>query len=188
MSIVDVIERVRREPPYVAPNDLFPDNPLECKVFAPVAWNRTVIEQTIGVVIPPALAELWNVCGGMVLYGDELWIPGGLVICPPSDELFELNRDHLELWESDVLRGDLIVGRIRGEGTRILLRCDDGAPDYGSVIIVNGDDPRAGWKTAATSLEEFLVKYMDARGEKYWTYHYQKKLAERAAQQNPEGK
>jgi hypothetical protein len=43
-------------------------------------------------------------------------------------------------------------------------------------------DPRSDWYKPARSLEEFLMGFMDAHGEKYWEYHYQKKLAERAAE------
>jgi hypothetical protein len=63
-----------------------------------------------------------------------------------------------------------------------LLRCDRNAADYGSVLIVADIGPRSEWDTAAPSLEEFLVGFMDAHGDKYWEYHYRRKQAERAAE------
>jgi hypothetical protein len=47
-------------------------------------------------------------------------------------------------------------------------------------MIVAEMDVRPDWYKAASSLEEFLMGFKDAHGEKYWEYHYQKKLAEGA--------
>lgn len=189
MSIRDVIERARRELPYVAPDDPFPESPSVCKVFEPVPWSRQELERIFGFEIPDQLAQLWDLCGGMMLYGDDLWCPGGLMICPPSaEELFRLNSDYQDRKSDSTALGDLIVGEFRSDLELVLIRCDRSDADYGSIMIVAEMDPRPDWKRVALSIEEFLIKYMDAHGEKYWTYHYQKQLADRAAQQNPEGK
>ena len=181
MSILDVIERARREPPLASPDGLFPEQRYVCKVFDPITWNRSDVERKLGVEIPPDLVSLWNVCGGLTLYEDNMHFQWGLIVrAPPDPELFDLNKEYLEDVRECAQPGDLIFGRFRGDRERPLIRCDKSATDYGSIMIVDEMDIRPDWYKAAGSLEEFLVGFMDAHGEKYWEHHYQKKLAERA--------
>lgn len=189
MSIRDVIKRAELEPPYVAPDDPFPESPAVCRVFEPIPWSQQELERTLGFEIPNQLAQLWDLCGGMMLYGDDLWCPGGLVICAPCvEELFRLNSDYQDRKSDSTAPGDLIIGEFRSDLELVLIRCDRNNTDCGSILIVAEMEPRPDWKRVAFSIEEFLIKYMDAHGEKYWTYHYQKALAEKAAHQNTEGK
>lgn len=197
MSMIDVVERARREPPLPSPDGIFPDQKYVCKAIERIPWDRNALESTLGFEIPSELAELWNACGGLALYEDDLYGQWGLVIFPPTDEaifppsestFFSLNREFHEDKAEWILPGDLIIGRFWGDRERPMIRCDKGAPDYGHIMVVSEIGERDEWHWAASSLAEFLTKFMDAHGEKYWTYHYQKELAERAAQQNPEGK
>jgi hypothetical protein len=184
MSILNVIERARREPPCAHPGDPFPDVRYVCKVLDPVPWNRDEFERELGIEIPPELAELWNLCGGLILCEDDTFQQWGLVVrAPPDPDLFTLNREYRED-KAGVLPGDLVFARFWGDRERALFRSDKTAADYGRIMIVAEMEPRSEWKIAAHSLEEFLVRFMDASGEKYWEYHYQKELAERAAKAN----
>ena len=183
MSIIEVVERARLEPPFAHPRDPFPDTRYVCKVFDPIAWNRSEVERAFGVEFPPELVTLWNACGGLSLYEDNKFCQSGLFIPAPQDrDLFTLNNEYLEDKADRVLRGDFIFARFWGDRERSLIRCDQSAPDYGRIVIVTEMGPREEWCTAAHSLEEFLVRFMDARGDKYWEYHYKKKVAERATE------
>lgn len=188
MSIVDVIERARKEPPYVAPNSQFPENPSVCTVSDPIPWDRCGIEHALNLELHPDMVALWNACGGMKLYCDDLWCPGGLVICAPvMTDILKANSTYHEIWPDMVLPGDLVFAKFLEDLEMPIVRCDKNAADYGSIIMMAEMDPRADWKTVGRSLEEFLLNYMNAHGEKYWTYHYQKRLAEKAAKQKLEG-
>jgi hypothetical protein len=183
MSIIDVIERARREPPFAEPDDPFPETRYVCKVLDPIAWDRCDVERTLGFEIPPDLATLWDSCGGLILHEDNKFCQWGLVVLAPTEpQFFALNNEYHKDWGGSVLPGDLVIGRFWGDGERPLIRCDKNAADYGSITIVAEMDPRSNWYKAARSLEEFLVGFMDAHGAKYWEYHYQKELAERATQ------
>jgi hypothetical protein len=185
MSMLNVIERARREPPFSRPGDPFPDSPHVCKVLPPVAWSKSEVERELGIEIPDELAELWNSCGGLSLYEDDTFHQWGLIVRAPSHpDFFTLNREYCEDYPNEVLPGDVIFARFLGDLELALIRCDKNAADYGTIVIVAEMDPRSKWKTAAHSLEEFLVRFMDANGAKYWEYHYQKELAERAAKAN----
>jgi hypothetical protein len=187
MPIIDVIERARREPPIPPRDGLFPDQRYICKVHDPVAWDPHEVERKLGVEIPPDLAELWHACGGLILYEDNMahgwghqW---GLVVhAPPDPEIFTLNREYYKRKSDRVLRGDLIFADFWGDLELGLIRSDKSAPDYGSIVIVSEMGPREEWAIAAASLEEFLIRFMDAHGEKYWEYHYRRKQAERTTE------
>jgi hypothetical protein len=185
MPLRGVIERLRQEPPFAPPGSPFPDLRYVCKVLDPVPWNRGEVERELGIEVPPALAELWNLCGGLILYEDDTFRQRGLVVrAPPDPDVFILNREYREDYPKDALPGDLIFARFWGDRERPLFRCDKTAADYGTIVIVAEMDSRDEWSTAAHSLEEFLIRFMDANGEKYWDYHYQQRLAERAAKAN----
>jgi hypothetical protein len=179
MSILKVIERARREPPIVHPGGPVPDFRYVCKVLDPVPWNRGEVERALGLAIPPVLAELWNFCGGLILYKDDTFHQSGLLVCAPTDpDFFKLNREYHEDNADEVLPGDLIFARFWGDLELALLRCDKTASDYGTVMIVTEMDPlRKDWYIAAPSLEEFLVRFMDAHGAKYWEYYYRTRMS-----------
>lgn len=186
MSIVDVIEKVRREPPYAEPQPVFPEKRYVCTVFDPAPWDRSKLEFKLGVEIPPELAAFWDACGGIILYEDNLHGQWGLALHGPNDpDLLRINKEYHEDWAGSIFPGDLLFASCYGDRERGLIRCDRNARDYGSIIIVAEMDPRPDWDQAAPSIEEFILRFMEAHGEKYWEYHYQKKLAERAAQQKP---
>ena len=186
MSIVDVIEKVRHEPPYADPEPIFPEKRYICTVFDPVPWERSELESKLKAEIPPELATFWDTCGGVVLYEDNLHGQWGLILLGPHDpKLTQINEEYHEDKADRILPGDLLFARFLGDRERGLIRCDKNAPDYGSVVIVTEMGPREEWDLAAPSIEEFILRFMEAHGEKYWEYHYQKKLAERAAQQKP---
>jgi hypothetical protein len=61
----------------------------------------------------------------------------------------------------------LIFARFGGDFEHGLIRSDKNAADYGRIVIVAEMGPRSEWSTAAHSLEEFLIGFMDAHGRKY---------------------
>src|SRR5262245_5612331 len=119
MSILDVIERARREPPFAEPGSPFPDSRLVCKVLDPVPWDRREVECELGTEVPPDLAELWNLCGGLILYEHDTFQQWGLVVrAPPDPDLFILNRKYHKQYAGMVLPGDLIFARFWGDAER----------------------------------------------------------------------
>lgn len=186
MSVVDAIDKVRREPPYAHPKPVFPEKRYICTVFDPVPWDRAELESKLGVEIPPELAVFWDACGGLILYEDNLHGQWGLALHGPNDpELFQINAEYHEYWAGSTLVGDLLFASCYGDRERGLIRCDKNAPDYGSIIIVAEMDPRPDWEKAAPSIEEFILRFMESRTRKFWSYRYQQEQAEKAARQKP---
>lgn len=186
MSIVDVIEKVRREPPYADPEDIFPETRYICTVFDRAPWARSELESKLGVEIPSELATFWDTCGGVILYEDNLHGQWGLVLHGPNDpDLIQINEEYQKYRANNLLPGDLLFASGYADLERGLIRCDKNAPDYGSIIVVSEIGPREEWPDAAPSIEEFILRFMESRTRKFWSYHYRKEQAEKAAQQKP---
>jgi len=148
-----------------------------------VEWDRDEFERARDVQMPTDLGELWGLCGGLRLYEDTIFQRRGLVVyAPPDTELLVLNREYWKEKGADALPGDLVFGRFLGSRERVLVRCHQrGAAGYRSILIVPETGPRSTWKTVAPGIEEFLVRFLDAHGEKYWEHDAPKELAEPAA-------
>lgn len=174
MSIIDVIQRARTEPPYM-PTHYAPPTALVCRVNDPVVWDRKAIEREFGFEIPEVLATLWEGCGGMVLYQER---QAGLIVLSPLEAVVK-QREYRRERERDALPGDIVFAEFYADLRLALIRSDKGANDYGAVMIVDEMDPRSYWYTPARSLEEFLVRYMDTHGDDYWDVHYEEILANR---------
>lgn len=164
MSIQDVIERARHEPPYSVPNTRVI---LECRTCDRVTWSKSELEHDLALRLPAELVALWNECGGLHLYEDKVDGQWGLVVLSPA-ELVKKNREYREDREDDALGGDLVFARFRGDADVALMRNDESASDYGTIVVVPDIGPRDEWHTAGRTLEEFLMRFMDARGSKYW--------------------
>lgn len=179
MSIRDVVERVRREPPYEPETSVLPGAHV-CTVLEPAQWDKAEVEAAFEMLISDELTQLWHQCDGMRLFEDKIDGQWGLIVHGPKESLVkqaEFLRDRGE-W---VLPGDLVFASFRGDLEVVLLRCDKGALDYGSVVVAAEMDERSSWERAADSLESFLSRFLDAKGDKYWERGYQSVKANREA-------
>ncbi len=70
---------------------------------------------------------------------------------------------------NDCISGDVFVGKFIGDQDRLLVRCKSDQPDFGQVLVALPIDPRPLWPVVAESLGEFLMKYVEASGDKYWS-------------------
>lgn len=119
------------------------------------------------VTLPDDLNHLWNLAASVHLNEDVTYGQWGLVIWKPSQALS--NQDFLRSQRaSNYIDGDLIIGEFLGDSDLLLIRCDPQADDFGSVIIVLPLDARSEWYYVATSLAEFLQKYLESPDRKYW--------------------
>jgi hypothetical protein len=179
MSIDDVIDRIRREPPYARPHFPIPGTMFVCQVREAIAWNKAEIERRLGLEeIPLPLSTLWDQCGGLVLFEDDVYQQSGLRVLSPRDVTAK-NEEYRAERCDQMLPGDLVFAEFCGDLRLVLLRTDKEATDYGSVMVVSAIDPRQLWYTPAHSLEEFLSRFIDAHGDDYWDVHYESIKAQR---------
>jgi hypothetical protein len=118
---------------------------------------------------PPDLKEFWRLTRSAKLFVDITTGQWGIEILSPDEAATETNEYH-RVRARDALKGDLIVGRFLGDSQLLLVRCDKDAEDFGSVIVVGPIDRRVDWDLVAASLQEFLNRYIDTRGEMFWTH------------------
>lgn len=178
MLIQDVIGRARHEPPYEPPDFPTPGAKFVCRVNDTVPWDHSDIERELGVTIPEPLGDLWRGCGGMILFEDSVYRQSGLVVLGASSAVSK-TREHRQRNAEDALPSDIVFGEFHGDLRLALVRADRSARDFGSVVIAAEMDPREYWYVAASSLDEFLMRFMDAHGDDYWDVHYEAILARR---------
>jgi hypothetical protein len=118
---------------------------------------------------PDDLTRFWQLARSGKLFEDITSGQCGLEILSP-DEAVAATEEYQTNWVKDAAKGDLIVGQFIGDTEQLLVRTDPEATDFGTVVVVaEMIDPRADWDIAAESFGEFLNRYVEARGDKYWT-------------------
>jgi hypothetical protein len=143
--------------------------PLSCTVAAPVTWDRRRIESELNVQLPDELVALWDQAGELRLFEDTIYGQWGLVIYDPSTAR-KRHRGVTAGRREDFVAGDLVLGEFRGEADFPVIRCDAGQRDFGSVLVSLPMDPRESWYSAARSLSEFLERFVETSGQRYWEH------------------
>lgn len=117
--------------------------------------------------LPPDLTEFWGAYKSARLFEDLEYGQWGLALLSPKDssersDVFRNRRTR------DYLQGDRIVGEFLGDSDLLLVRSDPELNDFGNVVVVLPIDVRGDWYVVAQSFTEFLRKYAEAEGSKYW--------------------
>src|SRR5712664_3927442 len=116
--------------------------------------------------IPPDLGTFWDCAGGARLFVDAEYGQWGLALWSAADVKTHSPAE-LAKRPNDCISGDVFVGKFIGDQDRLLVRCKSGQPAFGQVFVALPIDPRALWPVVAESLGEFLMKYVEASGDKY---------------------
>jgi hypothetical protein len=160
-----ILEQVRATvcPPMAEPL------PVEFRmaVGAPIPYEPHDIEECLGLVLPEPLTDLWSVASSVELFRDVTYGQWGLVLWDPRAALAGTRGRRTR--PADQRPGDLLLGEFLGDVEKLLLRCDVAMPDFGRVVVEPGLDRREDWKTVGDSLADFLTRYLEAGGEKFWT-------------------
>lgn len=118
---------------------------------------------------PPDLKDFWAIARTAKLFEDRLFGQWGLEILDPGRSA-ELTADCLASRARDFLAGDLVIGRFLGDSDLLVVRTDDSRQDYGEILVALPLDPRGDWDRVAGSFREFLVRYVESGGDKYWAH------------------
>lgn len=164
-SLVEVLDRFRLQPSPPAGSS---NNPfrLVSRLDAP-ADAREISEAWTGRQTQPALdaLELWTVCRTARLFEDVDHGQWGLVLLSPSASAARTAQER-EARPEEIRLDDVVLGEFLGDLELLLL-----APsEIGRrrVLITLPLDGRADWAGAASGLREFLDRYFDNWGDKYW--------------------
>lgn len=151
---------------YTEPRDDFGDNPfkLACSFDEPAA-DAEIAAAWPGVEIPDELARLWSSSRQSRLFEDVEYGQWGLTLLSPEAAAQRM------AWERDqrpeaYRPGDVVIGKFIGDQELVVI-----APSEASsrrVLIALPLDGRTDWYGAASTLAEFLDRYLKAHGDKYW--------------------
>ena len=138
---------------------------LKCS-FAETGESDMVLNR-LSVALPSEFEEFWKSAATARLFEDVDYGQWGLEIVSPA-EAESLTRNEFEKRPLDYLPGDLVVGRFLGDSDLLLVRCDQSASDFGSVVMALPIDKRPDWDVVAKDFADFLTELVEADGDKFW--------------------
>jgi hypothetical protein len=164
-----VLRQIRAaEPCVVGHSDLIPPMVLKSEVKPAVDWSASEIESALDVTLPDEMAALWAQASEIRLLSDVNYGQWGCILWSPAEIAA---RHHTALgWRGrdNFRRGDLVVGEFRGDLELLVLRCDPSQDDFGDVLVAAELDPRAEWPTVASSIVDFMTRFLSRCDGKYW--------------------
>lgn len=168
MDIHGLIDRLRREGPSSSP-------PIPMDEAAPMSFESWFAEggagreelEAVPYQLPSDLRDFWAAARTARLFEDRTYGQWGLVLLSPTRALgrtvgYCANR------RRDFAAGDLVVGEFLGDSDLLVIRCDPTMEDFGAVLIASPLDGRPDWPHLASSLGEFLDRYVRSVGDKFW--------------------
>ncbi len=139
--------------------------PLTC-TFSDCGVDKKEISE-LDISIPQDFLEFWKVAKSARLYEDKTYGQWGLEILSPSEAINE-TKNQIQDRPRDFKIGDLVIGRFIGDLDLLLIRCSRDEDDYGHVMVALPLDPRSDWYFISNSFDDFLDKYINENGDKYW--------------------
>jgi hypothetical protein len=140
--------------------------PMTSACFVSEVRANEAALSNLPVSCPPDVLEFWRIASTARLFEDHQYGQWGLIIMTPENAhslTIRSRADYPALTETD-----LVIGEFLADSDLLAVCCDKSIDDYGKVVIVSAIDPREDWCVAAESFGEFLTRYADSRGEKYW--------------------
>jgi hypothetical protein len=161
VTVESALKRFRENPTHSRPGAMLR---VESTLGAPASPDE-ISEVSKG---PGALADLvalWRVCRSARLFADIDYSQWGLVLLDPEKSA-RRTQEELVGRPSDMRRDDVVIGEFLGDQELLVVAPSEN--DERRILVALPLDPRSDWFAAAPSLGEFLERYFDACGDKYW--------------------
>lgn len=110
-------------------------------------------------------AELWEECREARLFEDAKYGQWGLLLLSPLASVARTDNQRASMPE-DFKNDDLVIGEFLGDSEVLVLAPSEKGQNR--VLVALPLDPRSEWYAAGDSLADFLIQYLDSRGDKYW--------------------
>lgn len=114
--------------------------------------------------IPIELSEFYYEADGGTLFKDDEYGQWGLKIYS-FEELKEMN-EYARTWKDNLEDTDLVIGEFLGDLDLLIISHDK--KDYGQVSISIPHYDRKDWYNLHINFKEFLSKYIESDGNKFW--------------------
>lgn len=168
-SIHKIIEKIQNEweiePKKAIHKGIECPFPLRCSLN-PKNKIYPLIFQTL---LPKALEDFYTISNGADLFIDQEYGQWGLKLYP-FEEITFASKIYKSSRKNDALQSDLIIGEFYGDSDLLLVRCDPDSDDYGSILVVLPIDQRQDWYIVANTFEEFINKFYESQGDKFWEH------------------
>jgi len=151
---------------YVEPRDGLADHPFKLACwFDEPATDAEIASAWPGGQAPGELVHSWSTSRQSRLFEDVDYGQWGLMLLPPANAAKRTAGERV-LRPNAYRAGDIIIGEFLGDQELLVFAPSE--VNRGQVLIALPMDDRPDWPAAASSLAEFLERYLDALGEKYW--------------------
>jgi hypothetical protein len=151
---------------FTEPRDGLGDNPfkLQCSLSSPATAEE--IKAAWPTAPPPTeLTEAWSVSATSRLFEDVEYGQWGLVLLSPAasaERTAEQRSQRPGAYRAD----DVVIGEFLGDLDLLVLA--PSASRERRILVALPLDDRQAWYPAASSLAEFLHRYLESYGNKYW--------------------
>lgn len=147
---------------WAEPRDGVGSNPfrLASKVESQASIDEVSRAWPTGALLPE-LEALWLSSREAWLFQDIDYGQWGLHILDPAAAAARTNAERASR-PGDFEATDAVVGEFLGDSHLLVLEAN------GGVLVALPLDPRTDWPRVAPRLSEFLTRYLEAVGDKYW--------------------
>jgi len=121
--------------------------------------------------IPDDVRAFWLIARSASLFKDQQYGQWGIEILDPQGAIEETNRQILSR-PQDFHAQDLVLATFLGDSDLLVISCEAGRAEFGSVLVARPLDPRQDWPLVAVSFADFLERVVGAEGDKYWELQY----------------
>ena len=168
-SVHEIIEKIHNEweiePKKAIQRGMECPFPLQCSLNL----KSKIYPQIPQVLLPKVLEDFYTVSNGADLFKDQEYGQWGLKLYSIEEVTFA-SKIYKSNRKNDALQSDLIIGEFYGDSDLLLVRCDPNSDDYGSILVVLPVDQRQDWYIIANTFEEFINKFYESQGDKFWEH------------------
>lgn len=162
----DIAEALNAFRAYAEPRDGLGDNPfkLACSFDGP-ATDAEISSAWPGMEVSDELVQVWSTSRQSRLFEDVDYGQWGLVLLSPEGAAQRTAQERAQ--RPDAYRGDdFVIGEFLGDQELVVFAPSE--DDGRRVLIALPMDDRPDWPVAAGSITEFLHRYLNVLGEKFW--------------------
>jgi len=151
---------------YTEPRDGLGDNPfkLACWFDEPASADE-IAAAWPGAELPAELVQAWSTSRRSKLFEDVDYGQWGLALLSPAAAA-QRTADGRAQRAGAYRADDVVIGEFLGDQELLVLAPSES--NGGRVLIALPLDGRSDWPAAAGDLAEFLERYLNALGDKYW--------------------
>jgi hypothetical protein len=164
--VTEVTDALTRFGIFTKPRDGPGGNPfkLSCSLDRP-ATREEIRSAWPAMSLPTELTDAWSVSREARLFVDVDYGQWGLVLLSPAASARRTAQERTQR-PADYRADDVVIGEFLGDLDLLVISPSE--PGDRRILVSLPLDDRDHWYGVASSLAEFLRRYLESRGDKYW--------------------